>query len=529
MRIAVALAALAALAAATAALGQDRPTEEELFGTPPAQAQPAETGDAQGGPPAREEPGGAPRPEEAELFGGARPPDAAALPPTGILRDVVDPLRVGGQLYLRGETLFQEDVAAADWALSSPNLLDVWLDARPNERVRAFALGRVRYDPTAPATASTPSLATAEQDVLGRATSSGGLPAGVRGPRALLDQLWVNFDLGRRVFVTAGRQHVKWGVGKFWNPTDYLHPIRRDPLAVFDERLGTTMVKLHVPWEARGWNAYGVALLEDAAGREETTSRLGRVGVGGRAEVVVGTVELGADALVQDGNRPRFGVDASAGVWDLDVYAEAALRTGRDAPRWRELSPGAPLVFRYGRADPEGFTPAAVVGGSWSANYSDEDAVTVGAEYSYDDAGYASKDVYPFLLAGAPELTGDPAAPFRQRDPAAFRPFYLGRHYAGAFVLLPSPGRWNDTTLTLSVLGNLSDRSFVARLDHAVLALTYLRVESFVAASFGARGGEFRLGLDVPLSDVAPGLPADQAITVPPPVLQLGLALRVAL
>jgi hypothetical protein len=526
MRIAV---ALAALAVATAALGQDRPTEEELFGTPPAESpQAGAEREEEPEPPRREEPG-SPRPEEAELFGGTGSPNAAPPPAQGIVpREIVESLRIGGQLYLRGQTLSQEDVAPEDWALTSPNLLDVWLDARPNDRVRAFTLGRMRYDPTAPATA-TPSLASAEQAIPGYDPSTGGITAGVRGPRVVLDQLWVNFDVERRVFVTAGKQHVKWGVGKFWNPTDYLHPVPRNPLAVFDERVGTTMVKLHVPWEARGWNAYGVAVLEDIAGLDEPTNRLGRVGVGGRVEAVVGTVELGADALTQDGHRPRFGVDASAGIWELDVYAEGALRTSRDEPRWGVVSPGAPLVLRYGRVDPEGFTPAVVVGGSWSAKYSDEDTVTLGAEYSFDDAGYTSKDIYPFLLAGAPELTGDPAAPIRQRDPTAFRPFYLGRHYAGAFVLLPSPGRWNDTTFTLSVLGNLSDGSYVARLDHAVLALTYLRVESFAAVSFGARGGEFRLGFDLPLSDLAPGLPADQAISIPPPVLQLGIALRVAL
>ena len=34
--------------------------------------------------------------------------------------------------------------------LASPNLLDAYFDARPNDRVRAFILGRVSYDPTAP-------------------------------------------------------------------------------------------------------------------------------------------------------------------------------------------------------------------------------------------------------------------------------------------------------------------------------------------------------------------------------------------
>jgi hypothetical protein len=80
------------------------------------------------------------------------------------------------------------------------------------------------------------------------------------------------------------------------------------------------------------------------------------------------------------------------------------------------------------------------------------------------------------------------------------------------------------------VLGNVSDRSFVARLDHSLLALTYLRVETFVAGSFGTRGGEFRLGFDVDRSDLT-GDPADTGpfLSFPPPVLQAGVALRITL
>jgi hypothetical protein len=279
-------------------------------------------------------------------------------------------------------------------------------------------------------------------------------------------------------------------------------------------------VKLHAPWEARGWNAYAVAMLEDAAGAAEATNRLGRVGLGGRAEIVLGTVELGADALVQDGNRPRFGVDVSAGIWELDVYAEAALRRGADGPRWRVVD-AASLAFA--REEVTGFAPQAVVGGSWSARYSDEDVVSVGAEYFWNDPGYDHPRIYPYLLAGAPVVTSAPGGPTvgAQQDPRAFRPFYVGRHYAGLFALLPSPGRWNDTTFTLSVLGNLSDKSFVARLDHSLLALTYLRIETFVAGSFGAREGEFRLGFD--LREL--GVP----VTLPPLLVQAGVALRITL
>jgi hypothetical protein len=529
-RAALALAALALLAAAPAR-GQDRPSEDELFGAPPSPSPPAAAGGE-----GRGDPEQTPRPEEAQLFGAPPAAQAAPAPPEGIVsRERDDTLRIGGQLYLRASSVAVEDQAPADFSLSSPNLLDVYLDARPNERVRAFALGRMSWDPTLPPPggARLPGDASSLEELF--AGGGGLLRSGDSDPSGVLDQLWVNFDVGRRAFVTAGRQHVKWGVGRFWNPTDYLHPVKRDPLAVFDPRVGTAMVKVHVPWEARGWNAYGVAVLEDLAGTPAPVGRLGRIGVGARVEIVLGLMELGLDALAQDGHRPRFGVDVSAGVWDLDLYAEAAIRTSVDTPRWRQR-PGTtddtPLAERFERHDPLGSMAQIVVGGNYAVKYSDEDAVTFGAEYFYDESGYDHPRIYPVLLGVAGVAQLDPAVlgtanPFAS-EPTPFTSFYLGRHYGGAFVSLPAPGGWNDTTLTLSVLGNLSDKSFVARLDHSVLALTYLRVETFVAGHFGTPEGEFRLGFDV-----APQVVVDGLSPVPfrsdPLVFEAGVALRVSL
>lgn len=479
-----------------------------------------------------------PRPPEEELFGGPErsPTPSPPVEPSAPARE--DALKVGGQLYLRATAIASEDQAPGDWRLASPNLLDVYLDARPNDRVRAFALGRVFYDPTFVPAIPTGALPT------GGALAGAGLvqPGGATtaNPAGVLDQLWIKFDVAHRAFVTAGRQHAKWGVGRFWNPTDYLHPVKRDPLAVFDQRTGTTMVKLDVPWERRGWNFYAVTVLEDVAGevprRADGTadsSRAGRIGVGGRAELVVGGVELGADALVQGRHRPRFGLDVSTGLWDLDVYGEAALRTTLDTPRWRAIpgtDPALPIWERYERHDPVGFTPQITAGATYAVKYSDEDSVSLGAEYFFDDGGYDGPRIYPVLLAAAatastPTFDGAFAgttAPIRnpfagQANP--FTPFYLGRHYGAVFASLPRPGSWNDTTFTLTVLGNLSDQSFVARLDHSVLVLTYLRVETYVAGHFGNPHGEFRLGLDLP----------SLGIRFPPQVLDAGVALRVSL
>jgi hypothetical protein len=516
LRLVVAAAAAATLAA-PAALAQDRPSEETLFGAPAQPAPPPADRPATEATPAR--------PSEGELFGSQGSPNATPPPPQGIIsREKEDALRLGGQVYLRATT-FAANSKIGEWSLSSPNLLDLYADARPNDRVRAFVLGRLVYDPTILPPEGTP--ARLDQRSLLRFSS-------VANPRGVLDQLWVNFDVEHRAFVTVGRQHAKWGVGRFWNPTDYLHPVRRDPLAVFDERTGATLVKVHVPWEAKGWNLYAVTMLEDVAGdpprradgTQDGTNRLGRLGAGGRAEVVLAGVELGADAMVQGGHRPRFGVDFSTGLWDLDVYGEAALRTSVDTPRWR-LVPGTEGsgTLQIERHDRLGLTPQVVAGATYGVRYSDEDSVFFGAEYFYDRSGYDDPRIYPALV-GVLALSRV-GVPGFSSQPNPYTPFYLGRQYAAAHVSLPSPGRWNDTTLSLSVIGSLSDRSFIARLDHAVLLLTYLKLETFVAARGGARDGEFRLGFD---GNVAvPGTAISVPVHNDPMIFDAGIAIRVAL
>jgi hypothetical protein len=169
--------------------------------------------------------------------------------------------------------------------------------------------------------------------------------------------------------------------------------------------------------------------------------------------------------------------------------------------------------------------------------YSDEDTVTFGAEYFYDRSGYDGPSIYPALLSIAslspvPRFTvpGPPPVPVANPylgQPNPFTAFYLGRHYAGAWVSLPAPGRWNDTTFTLSVLGNVSDESLVARLDHAVLLLTYLHLETYLAAHAGTRAGEFRLGFTVPSGTIAQQ--PFEGFSTDPMVFEAGIALRVDL
>jgi hypothetical protein len=68
-----------------------------------------------------------------------------------------DPLKIGGQVYWRVMSTGGQGQYPQNWGLSAPALLDVFMDARPNDRVRAFALGRMLYDPTLPPNGTTSS------------------------------------------------------------------------------------------------------------------------------------------------------------------------------------------------------------------------------------------------------------------------------------------------------------------------------------------------------------------------------------
>lgn len=473
-----------ALVLGHAARAQERPAEEDMFGEPAPATEPAP--DA-GAAPATDAAADAGR--EQDIFGG-EPAQPSTPPPPAHEVAPEDPLKIGGQFYLRASASTPNHSPWTDTRLSVPMLVDGYFDARPNERVRGYVLGRLSFDPSIdPGGTSLPGTAPPQN------------------PRVVLDQMWLKFDVGRALYVTLGKQHVKWGAGRFWTPTDYLHGERRDPLALFDVRTGTTMLKLHLPWEEQGWNFYAVALFDNY----EPADLIDRVGGAARAEFVIGTAELGVDAVVQQFRNPRFGADLSAGLGPIDLTADVGFREEGDTHRWREVldpDPALGILGEYESYLPTGWTAAASVGARTEIQISDTDSIALGAEYFYNHSGYDDANIYPWLI-----FKGD------------YQPFYTGRHYAGLYGYIFGPGDFQDLAIIFSTLGNLSDGSFVSRLDVTNTFLTHLRVEVFAAVHYGTEGGEFRLKLDIP--PVTVGTQSIPPIFVPAPLFDLGVALRI--
>lgn len=455
----------------------ERPSDDEMFGAMPASAKPnATTAAPTSGPPATNR-------DDAILGGGPGPAQTGEIA-------AANPLTIGGQFYLRTQVSALQDQKPQDWKLSAPSLLDGYFDARPNERVRGLVLARMRFDPTASTATTGLALPTAG----GFGTQS---PGTGPGPSVALDQMWMRFDIKRTVFVTAGKQHVKWGTGRFWTPTDYLHPVRRDPLVVFDARTGVTMLKLHLPVESRGWNFYGMGLVEGT----DVINTAGKVAGAARAEFAFSGGELGIDIYGQRGQRPRLGLDASTGLWDFDVYVDVGLRSGRDVTLLRLTGitdPEADFAARFERYHPDGSVVQATAGLTWSAKYNDNDIVTLGSEvFLNPQAGYGDTKLYPYLWLDN-----------------RFIPFYTGRGYGSVFVSLPRPYSWDRTSFTFSTLANASDRSFLSRLDYSFILLTHITFEVFGQVHYGTDSGELRLG-----QTIGP-------ISISPQLFDLGAALR---
>ncbi|MGF1508748.1 MAG: hypothetical protein ACFB9M_04510 [Myxococcota bacterium] len=470
--------------------------EQEMFGAPP---EPAQT-----------TPGDAIDERERALFGGVETSSAAASARPRRVRDpdtqiqdrpagpgLVDRLRekldaredvlsLGGRLFLQTLVTGLLEQSFDDYAFTAPSFLEIYLDARPSDRLRVFAQGRIQTD-----------FAFSEDGLPGLG-SVNLFSFGITDTSAILDQLWLKFDLARRVFITLGQQRLRWGSGRFYNPTDFLNPQRVNPVALLDQRVGIGLLKVHVPLEAQGINLYGILDFEDVASVSDLGGAL-------RAEIARGQTEVAVTVAFEDELGFRGGVDVSSALWRLDVRSEIAVTVGDETPFFEGNFSTQPLEFpdavdRSNRA----FVQALVGVEFPFKTDSTGGLLVIGAEYFFNQAGYSDKSLYPFLLVGsafgtalggASEVAAQagfenvlPAPP--EALPTGFPQFQVSRHYVGAYASWISPGSWDDTTISTALLADLDgeESSGTVTLTVGQSILTFLGIQAFVNLTFGGRG-----------------------------------------
>ncbi len=477
--------AAASVTLALLALGQPRPDEADLFGSSDEAVD-----------------GGSPTPEvmvptlplDASADGGLNE-DYAQLNSGPIVNKFdsdevkTDPLKIGASLLMSSQLFWQEGKAFEKGSINTPFILDAYIDGRPNERLRAFAVARLQFDPTRPL--STTSSTTTTTPTTGSSTV-GLTPASATNPSVFLDQLWLRFDVLRTVYFTVGRQKVRWGVSRIWYPTDFLNSQPRDALNPFDVRLGVNMIKAHLPIESLGWNFYAYGLLDgiNLTGTGETLEQLGGAL---RGEFVLGPAEVTVSGVWQKGRRPRYAADVSTSLGPIDVYAEAAFRSGNDFLKFQTPDglTDENFLARFNNIEPyrpDGFIVQLSGGASWQFSYTDKNTGILGVEYFYNPAGYETPIEYQ-VQTFMPSLLG------LRQDPIQQVSLYGGKHNLGISLTLPGLPNLSWVTVSLSNIIIINDPAGLTRLDVGFRVLTYLTVQVFGSVFYGQTGGQLRFKL----------------------------------
>jgi hypothetical protein len=404
------------------------------------------------------------------------------------LAEKQDPLAIGGRLYLRTNTRYFDDASFDEMPLNHSAQLFVYGDARPTDRLRAFVRTRFDHDFIEP-------QAPAQQMNAGNGGSN-------EQTRAQLDQLWLKFDVDRKVYVTIGQQPIRWGSARIWNPTDFVNAQRLDPLAIFDIRPGIPMFKLHMPLESSGTNLYAIAQVDGAEKISDTGGVI-------RAEQTLPQSELSATMSVRKDQPLRLGLDYSVGVDVFELRVESAAIRGGNLHSWRgDFNPDLNNLMTPERVDLD-WAFQSTVGLEWTIGYGDQESAYWTIEYFHNELGYSDSKLYPWL-AFMGELS----------------PLYLGRHYLATNIVLPRPGSFNDLTILSSGIWNLSDNTGIVRLDLQVQVLTRLSVFMYASTYLGNQG-EFRFNFELPADPTVPGL--EEGIELKSPIADIGFWLSVAL
>lgn len=245
------------------------------------------------------------------------------------------PTQIGGTFSTQGDFYLRDDVPLKDTAVSNPNILFLYLDSKFKQDARFLARVRAFCDPTGTAGGGSGNLTN---------------PYGSGGNKNVLvslQELKYSGNIDHKIFLTVGRQKVKYGAAKFFNPTDFLNSQALNFFLPSDERPGVDMIKAHIPSGVANFYAAKMVGNLASSGNPAGSYFRGEVAYDGGGDLLGGG-EISISGYFPRNQMAKAGFDISQAVGDYDVYFEGA--TGKNsAGDWKSVySVGAGRQIRYG-------------------------------------------------------------------------------------------------------------------------------------------------------------------------------------
>ncbi|HUO58757.1 MAG TPA: hypothetical protein VMV05_11335 [bacterium] len=384
------------------------------------------------------------RPSEADIFGGTSSATATATPSSkdtdemagsshNLLAKTAENTQIGGTISTQADYYLKNGVPLDQDTVTNPNILFLYLDSKLENDNRVFARIRAFYDPTGVSSGSPTANSYTNPYGFGNGTSD--------NLNVSLQELRISTNLDHKVFFTLGRQKVKYGAGKFFNPTDFLNSQPFNFFLPSDERPGVDMVKMQIPSGTA--NLYAVGLTGNPTyGNPAGGYFRGEAAYNGLGDFLEAG-EISLSGYLPKGQSGRGGFDISQGVGDLDVYFEGAA----------------------GQNSSGNWQGAFSTGGSWQTKYGDRQTETVSFEGEYSQ--------YPIPS----QTTGFTT--------------YTSTQFGVFAVVLSGPGGLTDITFVETNLYDFNGQSGFSRMDTVCQFTERISGRVYVSAPWGPAGGTF--------------------------------------
>ena len=425
------------------------------------------------------------------LFGGDVVESAAAAtaapavdPVTAALKS--DKVRVGGSFYGSlsaaatwtdlwegGSELF----AADDKALSASLKSTLFFDARPSEDFRVYGSAKTSWP-----FETTKTFLTGATYLAGPPASVATTSDSITTPNISLFELFADYALNDKIFFRFGKSTVKWGVGYFWSPADV---INLEPINLLDataQREGPVNFRMHIPVLGTQNNFYLYTILDETDVDFSTTA------LAAKAEVLLGTYELGLGAYYRYDTAERAMLTLTGPLGDFDVFGEAMLSRGSAKTFVTGISGASPYVLTSNTAsNRENLYFSASAGFLYS---SQKDNFTAIGQYYYNGEGYAKDNRETLVAEAQAAMLANPLLAKSYMGALASLAYGSGQHYA-ALSLSKSKLFFEDFSVSALAIANLSDFSGIVKPTASWAVLDNFSLTLSPTFVFGPADGEY--------------------------------------